>query len=275
MTLPAADDPMLDLAVRAARAAVAAIRQAADSPDAWTVRAKRPNDFVTQVDLASERVIVDTLLGACPHHAVRSEESAAPHGNASADHVWIVDPLDGTNNFIHGYPAYAVSIALAVRGVVQVGVVWDASRDEGFAAVRGQGAWCGERRLAVAERTLLGGAIVATSGPIRPGPDFERSMQLLGSVIAQVSALRRSGSAALDMAWVAAGRCDAMFDRGLNAWDVAAGGLLVQEAGGVVSTFDGGADFLEARECLAANAALHAALGRILCDGAPPSSSRH
>lgn len=275
MTPPAEDDPMLRLAVSAARAAAAAIRKAAESPDALEVRAKRPNDFVTQVDLASERIIVDTLLGACPQHAVRSEESAAPHGNPGADHVWIVDPLDGTNNFIHAYPAYAVSIALAVGGVVEVGVVWDAVRDEGFVAARGRGAWCGDQRLAVADRRLLGEAIVGTSGPIRPGPGFERSMQTLGSVLAQVSALRRSGSAALDMAWVAAGRCDAMFDRGLNAWDVAAGGLLVQEAGGVVSTFDGSADFLEARECVAANPALHAALARILQVGAAPSSSCH
>jgi myo-inositol-1(or 4)-monophosphatase len=269
---------MLDLAVRAARSAAAVIRRAAASPDALEVRAKRPNDFVTQVDLESERVIVDTLLAACPHHAVRSEESGEPHGTPGSDHEWIVDPIDGTNNFIHGYPNYAVSIALAVRGRVEVGVVLDVTRDELFSAVRGQGAWLGSRRLAVSRRETLAESMVANTVPVRPGLPFERHMAMIATVIGQVSALRRSGSAAIDLAWVAAGRCDAMFDRGLNAWDVAAGALLIQEAGGVVSTFTGGADFVEARECLAANPALHAALARILqpfADAAAPSSSCH
>ncbi len=283
MTSPASDlSPMLDLAIRAARAAAAVIRRAAASPDALDVRAKRPNDFVTQVDLASERIIVDTLLAACPQHAVRSEESGEPHGAPGADHEWIVDPIDGTNNFIHGYPNYAVSIALAVRGRVEVGVVMDVTRDELFSAERGQGAWLGAQRLAVSRRATLAEAMVANTVPVRPGLPFERHMAMIATVIGQVSALRRSGSAAIDLAWVAAGRCDAMFDRGLNAWDVAAGALLIQEAGGLVSTFTGGADFVEARECLAANPALHAALARTLqpfaalpAQGAAPSSSCH
>lgn len=272
-----ADHPMLQLAVAAARAAAALIRTAAGSPDALEVRAKRPNDFVTQVDLASERVIVDTLLRACPGHAVRSEESAQPHGNPDADHEWIVDPIDGTNNFIHGYPNYAVSIALAVRGRSELGVVLDVTRDELFTAVRGQGAWLGARRLAVSRCETLAGAMVANTVPARPGPGFDvaRHMAMITTVLGQVSALRRSGSAAIDLAWVAAGRCDAAFDRGLNAWDVAAGALLIQEAGGVVSTFAGAPDFVPARECLAANPVLHAALAALLAPYAAPSSSCH
>lgn len=269
---------MLDLAVQAARAAAAVIRQAAGHPDALKVRAKRPNDFVTQVDLASERVIVDTLLAACPGHAVRGEESAAPHGTPGADHEWIVDPLDGTNNFIHGYPHYAVSIALTVRGRTELGVVLDVARDELFRAERGQGAWLGEQRLAVSRRATPAEAMVANTVPLRPGFDAARHMAMVAAVLGQVSALRRSGSAALDLAWVAAGRCDAAFDRGLNAWDVAAGALLIEEAGGVVSTFDGDPDFIARRECLAANSALHAALARMLqpfADPAPPSSACH
>jgi myo-inositol-1(or 4)-monophosphatase len=273
---------MLELAAHAARQAAQVIRRAAASPDALEVRAKRPNDFVTQIDLASERMIVDTLLGACPTHAVRSEESGEPHGAPGADHEWIVDPIDGTNNFIHGYPNYAVSIALAVRGRTEVGVVLDVTRDELFAALRGQGAWLGAQRLAVSRRATLAEAMVANTVPVRPGMAFERHMAMIAAVIGQVSALRRSGSAAIDLAWVAAGRCDAMFDRGLNAWDVAAGALLIEEAGGVVSTFTGGADFVEARECLAANPALHAELARILqpfaqapAQVATPSSSCH
>ena len=261
--------PLLDLALRAARAAAEVIRRAAADPASVQVRAKHPNDFVTQVDVAAERVIVDTLLAACPEHAVRGEESAEPHGNPAADHVWIVDPIDGTHNFIHGYPAYAVSLALAVRGTVELGVVWDAARDEVFHAVRGQGAWCGAQRLAVGTRTALIDALVTTNSPFGPGPGLADGLRTLGSVIGRVSALRRGGSAALDLAWVAAGRCDAMYDRGLKAWDVAAGGLLVAEAGGVVSTFDGSPHYLEARECVAANAALHAELSQLLRDTAP------
>lgn len=274
--------PMLELAADAAQKAARVIRRAAESPETLEVRAKRPNDFVTQVDLACERVIVDTLLAACPGHAVRSEESSEPHGTPGAEHEWIVDPIDGTNNFIHGYPNVAVSIALAVRGRTEVGVVLDVTRDELFAAVRGQGACLGARRLAVSRRATLAEALVANTVPVRPGLTFERHMAMIATVIGQVSALRRSGSAAIDLAWVAAGRCDAMFDRGLNAWDVAAGALLIEEAGGRVSTFSGGADFVEACECLAANAALHAELARILqpfaqapAQGAAPSSSCH
>jgi myo-inositol-1(or 4)-monophosphatase len=255
---------LLALAIDAARAGASVIDGATRSAEALEVRAKRPNDFVTQVDLASEAAIVRTLLAACPAHAVRGEESAAPHGNAASDHVWIVDPLDGTNNFIHGWPHYAVSVALAVRGRVEVGVVLDVTRGDVFRARRGGGAWRNGERLAVSARTQLAEAVVASTCPIRPGPDFDAGMRTLGLVMARASAIRRSGSAALDLAYTAAGRCDAQFDRGLAPWDVAAGSLLVQEAGGLVTTFSGEADFLEARECLAANAALHAALGEIL-----------
>ncbi|MET0208003.1 MAG: inositol monophosphatase family protein [Burkholderiaceae bacterium] len=255
---------LLDLAVQAARAGAAVIDAATRSADALQVRAKRPNDFVTQVDLASEAAIVRTLLQAHPDHAVRGEESAVPHGNADADHVWIVDPLDGTNNFIHGWPHYAVSVALAVRGRVEVGVVLDVTRGDVYRASRGGGAWCNGLRLSVSARARLADAVIASTCPIRPGPDFDAAMQVLGRVLAGASAVRRSGSAALDLAWLAAGRCDAQFDRGLAPWDVAAGALLVQEAGGLVTTFSGEPDFLEARECLAGNATLHAALGEIL-----------
>ncbi|MES2960005.1 MAG: inositol monophosphatase family protein [Pseudomonadota bacterium] len=255
---------MIDAAISAARLAGDIIRAAAADPASLQVRTKQPNDFVTQVDLASQQAIVRTLLAAHPKHAVRSEESLHAFGAPGAEHVWIVDPLDGTTNFIHGYPVYAVSIALAVRGRVELGVVLDVTRDDLYHAGRGSGAFCNGRRLQVASRSGLGDAVVATSCPYRPGPTFASSMQMLGAVMAGVRAIRRSGSAALDLAAVAAGHCDAAFDLGLNAWDVAAGGLLVSEAGGVVSRFRGEPDFLESRECLAGNPAVHAALGAIL-----------
>jgi myo-inositol-1(or 4)-monophosphatase len=267
--------PMLDAAMAAARVAGVLIRAAATDPAGLQVRAKQPKDYVTQVDLASEQAIVRTLLGAFPGHAVRTEESAQLHGRPGADCVWIVDPLDGTTNFIHGYPAYAVSIALAVHGRIELGVVLDVGRDELFHATLGGGAYANGRRLAVAARAALQDAVVASCCPPRAGAGFAASMAMLGAVLQHAQALRRSGSAALDLAWVAAGRCDAQLDLGLNAWDVAAGGLLVSEAGGCVSDFLGQADFIESRECLAANPALHAALRAILAPYAPRDAAQN
>ncbi len=261
---------MLELAITVARRAAAIISAAAANPAALQVRAKKPDDYVTQVDLASEQTIVSALLAAHPDHAVLSEESAQLLGAPGADHVWIIDPLDGTTNFIHGYPAYAVSMALAVRGRVEIGVVVDACRNEVFHATRGGGAFCDGRRLHIAGRSRLADAVVATSCPPRAGTGFEVSMQMLGAVMQRVHAVRRSGSAALDLAWLSAGHTDAQFDLGLQAWDMAAGGLLVQEAGGVVSNFLGDTDHLDTRECLAGNPALHAELQVVLA----PFSSR-
>jgi myo-inositol-1(or 4)-monophosphatase len=256
--------PVLTVAVRAAQRAGALIRAAAADPSSLQVRAKRPNDFVTQVDVASERAIVDTLLAAFPDHAVRGEESQQPHGKADSDHVWIVDPLDGTNNFIHGYPAYSVSIALAVRGRIEQAVVLDVNHGDVFHASLGGGAFRNTQRIAVSARGTLPEALVGTSCPYQPGPGLARCMQMFAEVMGQVAGIRRSGSAALDLAFVAAGGCDGFFDLGLKAWDVAAGSLLVSEAGGRVGNFSGGADFLEAQECMAGNPVLFAALGAVL-----------
>ena len=204
---------------------------------------------------------------------MRSEESALPHGVVGADHVWIVDPLDGTANFIHGYPAYAVSIALSVRGRLEHGVVLDAVNGDLFHASLGRGAWRNDQRLQVAARNGLNGALLGTSCPYRPGPAFAPAMQMLADVMLRVAGIRRSGSAALDLAWTAAGRTDGCFDLGLNAWDVAAGSLLVTEAGGCVGNFRGEPDFLETRECMAANPAVFAALREVLQPFAAPKAS--
>ena len=263
----------LEVAVRAARAAGTLIRAAAADPASLQIRQKQPNDFVTQVDVASEQAIVNTLLGAFPDHAVRGEESQLPHGNVDSDHVWIVDPLDGTTNFIHGYPVYAVSIALAVRGRIEHGVVLDVNSGDLFHASVGSGAWCNTRRLHVGTRSSLQQALVATSCPYQPGPGLARSMQMLGEVMQRCAGIRRSGSAALDLAWLAAGYSDAFFDLGLNAWDVAAGSLLVAEAGGVVGNFHGQPDFLETRECVAGNPELFVALCEVLQPFAPKGKS--
>ena len=256
--------PMIEVAVAAARAAGALIRAATELPGSLQVALKQPNDFVTQVDVASEQAIVRALLDAFPEHSVRAEESQHRHGSPDADYVWIVDPLDGTNNFVHGYPVYSVSIALAVRGRIEHGVVLDVNRGELFHASLGQGAYCNGQRLVVGTRSALAQSLVASNGPYRPGPDFDRSMQMLTDVMQRTAALRRAGSAALDLAYVAAGRCDGFFDLGLKAWDVAAGALLVTEAGGRVGNFLGEPDCLETRECVAANPNLFAALAAVL-----------
>jgi myo-inositol-1(or 4)-monophosphatase len=260
----AALHPMLAVAVAAAQAAATLIRNAAADPASLQIREKNPNDFVTQVDVASEQAIVGALLDAFPDHAVRGEESQQAHGNPQADHVWIVDPLDGTSNFIHGYPVYSVSIALSVRGRIEHGVVLDVIKGDVFHASLGGGAYCNTRRLRIATRARLQEAMVATSCPYPSGPAFAQGMRMLGEVMQACAAIRRSGSAALDLAWLAAGHSDGFFDLGLNAWDVAAGGLLVTEAGGRVGNFRGGADFVETRECIAGNAAIFDALGSLL-----------
>jgi myo-inositol-1(or 4)-monophosphatase len=271
--LPAAD-PACVVAMQAALAAGAIIRARATDLGAVQVREKNPNDFVTEADLASEQAIVRTLLSAYPQHAVRSEESAQPHGNPSSDHVWIVDPLDGTTNFIHGYPHVGVSIALSVRGRIEQAVVLDVVAGEMFHASHGRGAFCGARRLHVRACDSLGAALLATSCPVRAAPDSARALAMLCDVMGRVASIRRSGSAALDLARIAAGQCDGGFDQGLKAWDVAAGSLLVCEAGGRVGNFLGHPDFLETREIMAGGAVVFDALAAVLapysrCASAP------
>ena len=256
--------PTLMVAIEAARAAANVIRDAAADPAALQIKQKNPNDFVTQIDLASERTIVGMLLSAFPHHSVRAEESEQAYGTQGAEQEWIVDPLDGTNNFIHGYPAYSVSIALAVAGRIEHAVVMDVSRGDVYHASRGSGAFCNDQPIHVSPRSIFQEAMVATSCPARPGPTFARAMQMLGDVMLHTGAIRRSGSAALDLAHVAAGYCEGCFDLGLRAWDVAGGSLLVTEAGGCVGDFLGGDQFLEMQECMAGNPATFAGLGAVL-----------
>lgn len=257
-------DPTLAVAIAAARAAAQVIRHAAVDPAALQIKQKNPNDFVTQIDLASERTIVGMLLNAFPQHSVRAEESDQTYGTQGAEQEWIVDPLDGTNNFIHGYPAYSVSIALAVAGRIEHAVVLDVTRGDIFYASRGSGAFCNATPLQVSTRSIFQEAMIATSCPYRPGPHFARSIQMLSDVMLHTGAVRRSGSAALDLAHVAAGYCEGCFDLGLRAWDVAGGSLLVTEAGGCVGDFLGGGQSLEMQECMAGNPAAFAALGDLL-----------
>jgi myo-inositol-1(or 4)-monophosphatase len=256
--------PMLNIAVKAARAAGAIINRAALDLEVLKVGSKGPNDYVSEVDRAAEQAIIDTLLEAYPDHGVLAEESGRERGNRASEHVWIIDPLDGTTNFLHGFPVYAVSIALAYRGVVQQAVVYDPTRNDLFVASRGRGAFLNDRRLRVSKRTRLADALVGTGFPFRRGDNFKRYLEMFEEVMQNCAGLRRPGAAALDLCYVAAGWYDGFFETGLSPWDVAAGSLIVTEAGGLVGNFTGEADFLHQREVVAGNPRVYGQLVHLL-----------
>ena len=255
---------MLNVAIKAARAAGALINRAALDVEAVRISQKQINDFVTEVDHASEKAIIETLLGAYPGHGILAEESGQEYGAKDSEFVWIIDPLDGTTNFIHGYPAYCVSIALAVRGKVEQAVVYDPARNDLFTATKGRGAYMNDRRIRVSKRTRLQECLIGTGFPFRPGDDMPSYVSAMTGVMQRSAGVRQSGSAALDLAYVAAGFTDGFFHSGLQIWDVAAGALLVTEAGGLVGNYTGEAVFLEERECLAASPRLYAQLVPLL-----------
>jgi myo-inositol-1(or 4)-monophosphatase len=256
--------PMLNVAVKAARAAGAIINRAALDVEAVRISQKQVNDFVTEVDQAAEMTIIETLLTAYPGHGILAEESGSEHGAKDSEFVWIIDPLDGTTNFIHGFPVYCVSIALAVRGKVEQAVIYDPSRNDLFTATRGRGAYMNDRRLRVSKRIDLRQCLISTGFPFRPGDNFNTYLRMMGDVMQRTAGLRRPGAAALDLAYVAAGFTDGFFETGLSPWDVAAGSLLVTEAGGLVGNLTGESDFLEQRECLAGNPRIYGQLVSIL-----------
>jgi myo-inositol-1(or 4)-monophosphatase len=231
--------PMLNIAIKAARAAGTIINRAALDVESVRVSKKMENDFVTEVDQASEKIIIETLLNAYPDHGILAEESGSEHGAKDSEFVWIIDPLDGTTNFIHGFPVYCVSIALSVRGKVEQAVVYDPTRNDLFCATKGRGAYMNDRRIRVAKRELLKDCLISTGFPFRPGDKLKPYLNMLGEVMSQCAGVRRPGAASLDLAYVAAGRTDGFFEIGLKAWDTAAGTLLIREAGGLVGTLDG------------------------------------
>lgn len=242
---------MINVAIKAARAAGSIINRAALDIESVRISQKKVNDFVTEVDHAAEQAIIETLLTAYPGHGIWAEESGREFGAQDSEFVWIIDPLDGTTNFIHGLPVYCVSIALTVRGKVEQAVIYDPTRNDLFTATKGRGAFLNDRRLRVSKRTELKGCLISTGFPFRQNDDFAQYLSMMGDVMQKTSGLRRPGSAALDLAYVAAGFTDGFFELGLQPWDVAAGSLLVTEAGGLIGNFTGESDFLEQEECLA------------------------
>ncbi|AWI81025.1 inositol monophosphatase [Parazoarcus communis] len=234
--------PILNIAVKAARRAATVINRASTQIDLLTVESKSPNDFVTEVDRAAEKAIIEVLREAYPGHGILAEESG--ESGAESEFVWIIDPLDGTTNFIHGFPQYAISIALTKNGVPEHCVVYNPVNNELFTATRGSGAYLNDRRIRVSRRVRLADALVGTGFPYREFGNIDAYLAMFRELTQKTAGIRRPGAAALDLAYVAAGRLDGFWEMGLSPWDMAAGVLLVQEAGGLVSDFAGEGNFL-------------------------------
>lgn len=237
--------------IAAARKAGRALTRDFGEVENLQVSRKGPSDFVTNADLKAEKTVFEDLSKARPGYGFLMEERGEVEGSDKT-HRWIVDPLDGTTNFLHGLPHFAVSIALEREGVLVAGVVYNVVRDELFWAEKGAGAYLNDRRLRVAARSDLRDAIFATGTPWHGKPGHEQCLQEIARVIAKSAGVRRFGAASLDLAYVAAGRFDGYWERGLAAWDIAAGAVIVREAGGFVAEVDGG-DFMKTGAVIAAN----------------------
>jgi myo-inositol-1(or 4)-monophosphatase len=241
---------MLNIAVRAARRAGSIINRASLSGGALQVRSKRANDFVTQVDGAAEEAVIDIVRKSYPDHGFIAEESG--ESTPDAEYLWIIDPLDGTTNFIHGFPQYAVSIAVQRRGALEHAVIYDPTKNELFTASKGRGAFLNDRRIRVSKCLKLDDALVGTGFPFKELGRLDLYMRQLRFFMSKSSGVRRAGAAALDLAYVACGRLDAFWELGLAPWDMAAGALLIQEAGGLVADLSGEQDFMSTGDVVAA-----------------------
>lgn len=253
---------MVNIAVRAARRAGEIMVRQWNQLESLRVTDKGRNDYVTQVDLMAEEAIVGMIRDHYPDHAVLAEERGAV---GEHEYQWIIDPLDGTTNYLHGFPVFSVSIAVAHRGELQHAVVYDPLRQEIFTATRGEGAQLDGRRIRVSRQNNLGSALIATGFPYRSNqPYLDQYLQMLRAVMLDSAGVRRPGSAALDLCYVAAGRVDGFFELGLSKWDIAAGALLIREAGGRISDFDGSDRYLDSGNVVAGNPKVYVALSKLL-----------
>ncbi len=258
--------PLLNIAVRAARRAGEVIIRSLNRLESLTVASKGRNDFVTEVDHAAEAEIISTIRRHHPQHAFLAEESGA---SGESDTVWIIDPLDGTTNFMHGFPVFAVSIACQIKGRLEHAVVYDPMRGELFTASRGAGAHLENHRLRVSKARTLEGSLLATGFPYRADSQHaDAYFAMLKAVSQHAAGVRRPGAAALDLAYVAAGRVDAFWEFGLSAWDTAAGTLLVQEAGGRIGTLTGG-EYRQQGHIVAGTPKVYAALLEVIAPHVP------
>jgi myo-inositol-1(or 4)-monophosphatase len=258
---------MLNIAVRAARRAGSIINRATRNLDAIAVREKAVNDFVSEVDREAEQAVIRTLRDAYPGHSILAEESGA---TGESEYQWIIDPLDGTTNFIHGFPQYCVSIALMHRGIVTQAVVYDPTRNDLFTATRGRGAFLNDQRMRVSKRAHLRSSLIGTGFPFRQLEHLDAYLAILRDMMGGAAGVRRAGSAALDLAYVAAGRLDGFWEFGLSPWDMAAGALLITEAGGLVGDLAGENRYLQTGNIVAGNPRIFVELLRAMAPHLSP-----
>jgi myo-inositol-1(or 4)-monophosphatase len=235
--------PALNIAIKAARRAGQIINRASLDIGQLKISNKQQNDFVTEVDKAAEAVIIETLRETYPTHSILAEETGLT-GPQDAEYQWIIDPLDGTTNFIHGFPQYAVSIALSHKGTLTQAVVYDPTRNELFTATKGAGAFLNDKRIRVTKRTKLDEALIGTGFPYRVFDHVDTYLAIFKEMTRRAAGVRRPGAASLDLAYVACGRLDGFWEFGLSPWDMAAGALLITEAGGLVGDLAGESNFL-------------------------------
>ncbi len=253
---------MVNIGIRAARRAGDIMLRHWNQLETLRVSDKGRNDFVSEVDVAAEAAIVEVIRDHYPDHSVLAEERGA---EGEHEYQWIIDPLDGTTNYLHGFPVFSVSIAVALRGELQHGIVYDPLRQEIFSATRGEGAQLDGRRIRVSKQTALGQSLIATGFPYRANVQYlDRYLAMLRDIMIGTAGVRRPGSAALDLCYVAAGRVDGFFELGLSKWDIAAGALMIREAGGRISDFQGGDGYLESGHVVAGNPKIYGALSRTL-----------
>lgn len=264
--------PAINIAVKAARRAGQIINRASNDLDSLKVASKQPNDFVTEVDKAAEAAIIETLVDAYPAYGILAEESgASPAKTGDGEYQWIIDPLDGTTNFIHGLPQYAISIALARGNVLEHAVVFDPNRNELFTASKGSGAFLNERRIRVSKRIRLGEALIGTGFPYREFDKIDLYLSIFKELAQKTAGQRRPGAASLDLAYVACGRYDGFWEFGLAPWDMAAGALLISEAGGLVSDLRGEANYLETGNVVAGTPKVFLPLLKLIEEKLPES----
>jgi myo-inositol-1(or 4)-monophosphatase len=266
--MPAMMHPMLNTAVKAARRAGTIINRASQNLDILAVTEKAANDYVSEVDRAAEEAIIRVLHEAYPAHAILAEESGA---SGKSEFQWIIDPLDGTTNFLHGFPQYAVSIALAHKGVLSQAVIYDPVRNDLFTASRGRGAYLNDKRLRISKLTKLQKSLIGTGFPFREFAQIDAYLAMFRDLTQKTAGLRRAGAATLDLAYVAAGRLDGFWEFGLSPWDMAAGSLLITEAGGLVGDLEGNGGYLESGNIVAGNPKIFSQLIQALAPHLTPA----
>lgn len=256
--------PFVNIGINAARSAGKLMVRALDHLDHLTIEQKGLNDYVTQVDKACEQEIIDIILKAYPNHGIIGEESGELNNPKDADYTWIIDPLDGTTNYLHGFPQFCISIGIMHKGRIEHGIVLDPMRQELFTASRGRGAMLNETRIRVSKVHQLQRALIGTGFPTRDMAVVDKYCDIFKDLFPKTAGVRRAGAAALDLCYVACGRFDAFWEFGLKIWDVAAGSLIIHEAGGLVSGFGEDESFLNTGNIIASTPKIHAPLKNIL-----------